>query len=45
MQGRDYPPAGAVPSGLASRIQDTSWFKPGAPASLKTHLFCFDPVG
>lgn len=27
----------------ASRIQDTSWFSPGAPASLKTHLFSFAP--
>jgi len=28
----------------ASHIQDTSWFKPGAPASLPTALFAFDPV-
>ena len=28
----------------ASRIQDTSWFKPAAPASLKTRLFSFDPA-
>jgi sugar lactone lactonase YvrE len=29
----------------ASRIQDTYWFKPGAPASLPTQLFSFDPAG
>jgi sugar lactone lactonase YvrE len=28
----------------ASRIQDTNWFKSTAPASLRTHLFSFDPV-
>ena len=28
----------------ASRIQDTNWFKATAPASLKTHLFSFDPA-
>ena len=28
----------------ASHIQDTNWFKPGAPASLKTELFSFAPV-
>lgn len=28
----------------ASRIQDTYWFKAGAPASLPTHLFSFDPA-
>ena len=28
----------------ASRIGDTYWFKSGAPASLKTHLFSFAPV-
>jgi hypothetical protein len=28
----------------ASHIQDTSWFKPGAPASLPTALFAFDPA-
>ncbi len=28
----------------ASHIQDTSWFKPGAPASLPTALFSFQPV-
>lgn len=28
----------------ASRIQDTSWFKPGAPASLPTRLFSFQPA-
>nr|WP_295664261.1 L-dopachrome tautomerase-related protein [Polymorphobacter sp.] len=27
----------------ASHIQDTSWFKPGAPASLPTALFSFQP--
>jgi sugar lactone lactonase YvrE len=27
----------------ASRIQDTYWFKPGAPASLRTELFKFKP--
>jgi pimeloyl-ACP methyl ester carboxylesterase/sugar lactone lactonase YvrE len=27
----------------ASHIQDTNWFKPGAPASLKTQLFAFMP--
>ncbi len=27
----------------ASHIQDTSWFKPGAPASLRTELFSFVP--
>lgn len=27
----------------ASRIQDTTWFKPGAPPSLKTALFSFRP--
>jgi len=28
----------------ASHIQDTNWFKPGAPASLPTALFAFDPA-
>ncbi len=28
----------------ASHIQDTAWFKPGAPASLPTALFSFRPV-
>jgi sugar lactone lactonase YvrE len=28
----------------ASRIQDTYWFKPGAPASLSTGLFKFRPT-
>ena len=27
----------------ASHIQDTNWFKPGAPAALKTELFSFMP--
>ncbi|MGA1799693.1 L-dopachrome tautomerase-related protein [Sphingomonas sp. 4RDLI-65] len=27
----------------ASHIQDTNWFKPGAPASIKTELFSFAP--
>ena len=27
----------------ASHIQDTAWFKPGAPASIKTQLFSFAP--
>ncbi|MDT7952210.1 MAG: L-dopachrome tautomerase-related protein [Acetobacteraceae bacterium] len=27
----------------ASHIQDTLWFKPGAPASVKTELFSFKP--
>ena len=27
----------------ASHIQDTRWFKPGAPASLPTALFSFKP--
>ena len=27
----------------ASHIQDTAWFKPGAPASIKTQLFSFLP--
>jgi len=27
----------------ASHIQDTSWFKPGAPASIRTELFAFQP--
>ncbi|MEG3082995.1 L-dopachrome tautomerase-related protein [Sphingomonas sp. PB2P12] len=27
----------------ASHIQDTNWFKPGAPASIKTQLFSFLP--
>lgn len=27
----------------ASHIQDTNWFKPGAPASLPTQLFKFRP--
>ena len=27
----------------ASHIQDTTWFKPGAPASTKTQLFSFRP--
>ncbi|MFD1951748.1 L-dopachrome tautomerase-related protein [Sphingomonas arantia] len=28
----------------ASHIQDTNWFKPGAPASIKTELFSFKPT-
>ncbi len=28
----------------ASHIQDTNWFTPGAPASIRTELFSFDPV-
>jgi sugar lactone lactonase YvrE len=28
----------------ASHIQDTPWFKPGAPASVPTELFAFKPV-
>ncbi len=28
----------------ASHIQDTNWFKPGAPASIRTELFSFDPA-
>jgi sugar lactone lactonase YvrE len=28
----------------ASHIQDTSWFKPGAPASIRTELFSFSPT-
>ena len=28
----------------ASHIQDTVWFKPEAPPSVKTQLFCFAPV-
>ncbi len=28
----------------ASHIQDTNWFKPGAPASIRTQLFSFAPV-
>lgn len=28
----------------ASHIQDTNWFKPGAPASIQTQLFSFAPV-
>jgi len=28
----------------ASHIQDTNWFTPGAPASIKTELFSFPPV-
>lgn len=28
----------------ASHIQDTNWFTPGAPASIKTALFSFAPV-
>ncbi|OZI18905.1 hypothetical protein CAL26_14605 [Bordetella genomosp. 9] len=27
----------------ASHIQDTYWFKPGAPAAVRTALFCFSP--
>lgn len=27
----------------ASHIQDSSWFKPGAPASVRTELFSFEP--
>ena len=27
----------------ASHIQDTAWFKPGAPASIRTELFSFRP--
>jgi len=27
----------------ASHIQDTYWFKPGAPAAVRTALFCFTP--
>ncbi|WP_267378410.1 MULTISPECIES: alpha/beta fold hydrolase [unclassified Sphingomonas] len=29
----------------ASHIQDTNWFKPGAPASIVTQLFSFAPAG
>ncbi len=29
----------------AGHIQDTNWFKPGAPASIKTQLFSFAPAG
>lgn len=29
----------------ASHIQDTYWFKPGAPAAVRTALFCFNPAG
>ena len=36
------------PDGLmyvtASHIQDTYWFKPQAPPSIKTQLFSFAPV-
>jgi sugar lactone lactonase YvrE len=28
----------------ASHIQDTAWFKPGAPASIKTELYSFAPA-
>jgi pimeloyl-ACP methyl ester carboxylesterase/sugar lactone lactonase YvrE len=28
----------------ASHIQDTNWFKPGAPPSIQTQLFSFPPV-
>ena len=28
----------------ASHIQDTNWFTPGAPASIRTQLFSFTPV-
>jgi sugar lactone lactonase YvrE len=28
----------------ASHIQDTQWFKPGAPASIRTQLFSFPPA-
>ena len=28
----------------ASHIQDTYWFKPGAPPSITTQLFSFPPV-
>jgi sugar lactone lactonase YvrE len=28
----------------ASHIQDTNWFKPGAPASIRTQLFSFAPA-
>ena len=28
----------------ASHIQDTQWFTPGAPPSIKTELFSFDPA-
>jgi hypothetical protein len=28
----------------ASHIQDTQWFTPGAPPSIKTQLFSFPPV-
>ena len=28
----------------ASHIQDTNWFSPGAPASIRTQLFSFPPV-
>ncbi|CAM3662529.1 Major royal jelly protein [Bordetella sputigena] len=28
----------------ASHIQDTYWFKPGAPAAVRTALFCFTPA-
>lgn len=27
----------------ASHIQDTMWFKPGAPPSIRTELFVFEP--
>ncbi len=29
----------------ASHIQDTQWFKPGAPPSIRTELFSFVPAG
>jgi hypothetical protein len=28
----------------ASHIQDTNWFTPGAPPSIKTQLFSFPPA-
>ena len=28
----------------ASHVQDTAWFKPGAPASIKTQLYSFAPA-
>jgi hypothetical protein len=27
----------------ASHIQDTNWFKPGAPPTIRTQLFSFQP--
>jgi hypothetical protein len=28
----------------ASHIQDTNWFTPGAPPSIRTQLFSFPPA-